>query len=62
MTGLPEFPQLPPMGEQERSDLMADIILTLAGFDYLDVGEQATKPNGAYARRTPSGIHIGGGR
>ena len=51
-----------PRDERERSDLTAEMLLAMAGFDYLEVGEEATKPNGAYAMRTEGGIYIGGGR
>ncbi len=52
----------PPENERERGDLMAETLLNMAGFPYLEIGERATLPNGDYAVRTSAGIYIGGGR
>ena len=43
-------------------ELAVAIILALAGFGHLAVGERATLPNGVYAERTEFGIFVGGGR
>ena len=60
--GSPQPSDLSPLDERERSDLTAEMLLNMAGFEYLEVGERVTKDNGAYAERTESGIRIGGGR
>ena len=51
-----------PLSERERSDLTAEMLLTMAGFPYLAVGETAELDNGAWAERTEHGVVIGGGR
>ena len=34
----------------------------MAGFPYLEIGERATKDNGAWAERHENGVWMGGGR
>lgn len=48
--------------DMEDRDLLAALILAGAGFDYLDIGEEATKESGCHAARTRSGIYLSGGR